>query len=133
MNDLINTLMMRNTGFILILLSLLFSWVLVIYRYIIRVDEKRVNTEYILKGHIDFLLMGLLLLMLSYLSGIVSPILIILSCIGTAVNPSMFIVLAFNPNIKKSPKSPFGMATTISYVCTTVGIGGICMINLFHS
>ena len=50
MNDLFNTLFMKNWAFILILLSLVFSWVLVIYRYILKVDEAKINTEYILKG-----------------------------------------------------------------------------------
>lgn len=121
---------LRNMGFILILVALFFSWVLVVYRYILKVDEKKIITEYILKAHIDFLLMGILLLVFSFLGGKISPYLIVFTCIGTATNPAMFIVLAFNPSIDKSPKSILGLVTTISYVITTVGIGGICLTYL---
>jgi hypothetical protein len=74
--------------------------------------------------------MGFLLLILSFLGGTPNPYLILLSCIGTLANPTMFIVLAFVPGIKKSPKSFFGMMTTVSYVFTTVGIGGICIYHM---
>jgi peptidoglycan/LPS O-acetylase OafA/YrhL len=130
MIDLMNSLFMRNMGFVLILISLLFSWVLVMYRYILKVDEKKVNTEYILKGHIDFLLMGILLIIFSFFAEKASPLLILLTCLGTLGNPTMFIVLAFNPNVKKSPKSLFGLASTFNYICTTIGIGGLCILNL---
>ena len=131
MNNLINTAIMQNAGLVLILISLIFSWVLVIYRYILRVDELKVNTQYILKGHIDYLLMGFLLIILSLLGGQPNPVLIVLSILGTFANPTMFIVLAFNQNIEKSPRSFFGMATTISYIFTTVGVGGIAAFHLF--
>ena len=131
MNDFINAGTMRNAGLILIVISLVFSCVLTAYRYIFKVDESLVNTKYILKGHIDYLLMGFLLLILSFLGGKPNALLILLSCIGTFANPTMFIVLAFNQNMEKSPKSVFGMITTISYIFTTVGVGGIVMYQLF--
>ncbi len=121
---------LRNMGFILILLALLFSWVLVVYRYILKVDAQKVNTEYILKAHIDFLLMGILLIAFSFLGGKVSPYLILFTCIGTVTNPAMFLVMAFNPKVNKSPTSIFGLTTTISYVITTIGIGGLCITYL---
>lgn len=130
MTDILNNEFLRIMGFILILLSLTFSWVLVIYRYILRVDEKIVNTEYILKGHIDYLLMGFLLLILSFLGGEPNPILILFACMGTIANPTMFIVLAFKQGLTKSPKSLFGMISTISYIFTTLGVGGICIYHL---
>lgn len=121
---------MHDAGLVLILISLTFSWVLVVYRYMLRVDETKVNTQYILKGHIDYLLMGFLLLILSFLGGTPNAILILFSCLGTFANPTMFIVLAFNQNIEKSPKSLFGMLTTVSYIFTTVGVGGIAIYHL---
>lgn len=130
MINFLDTMSMRNMGFILILLSLTFSWVLVLYRYILRVDEAKVNTEYILKGHIDYLLMAFLLLILSFLGGKPNSILILFACMGTLANPTMFIVLAFKPGLTKSPKSSFGMVSTISYIFTTVGVGGICIYHL---
>jgi hypothetical protein len=130
MIELINNSLMRNLGLVLILISLLFSWVLVIYRYILKVDEKRINTEYILKGHIDFFLMGILLIVFSLLGGKINVYFILLTCLGAITNPTMFIVLAFNPTINKSPKSSFGIITTISYVISTIGVVGVCMTYL---
>jgi hypothetical protein len=127
---LMSVLCMRNIGFILILVSLLFSWILVLYRYILKVDEKKVNTEYLLKGHIDFFLMGILLIVFSFLESKINSGLIFLTCIGAITNPMMFIVIAFNPNIKKSPKSIFGIVTTFSYVISTIGVGGLCIFYL---
>jgi hypothetical protein len=130
MTDFLTTISLRNMGFALILISLTFSWVLVLYRYILRVDETKVNTEYILKGHIDYLLMAFLLMILSFLGGKPNPFLILFTCIGTLANPTMFIILAFKPGLTKSPKSLFGMVSTISYIFTTVGVGGICIYHL---
>lgn len=130
MDNFINTVTLRDAGLILIIISLMFSWVLVLYRYILRVDELKVNTQYILKGHIDYLLMGFLLIILSFLGGQSNPVLILFSCIGTFANPTMFIVLAFNQNIEKSPRSLFGMLTTLSYILTTVGVGGVAINHL---
>lgn len=123
-------LCLRKMGFILILIALLFSWILVFYRYILKVDEKKVKTEYILKAHIDFLLMGILLIVFSFLGGKVSPYLILCTCIGTIMNPTMFVVMAFNPTVDKSPTSIFGLTTTVSYVFTTVGVAGLCITYL---
>lgn len=133
MIDLLNTTALRNMGFALILISLFFSWVLVLYRYILRVEETKVHTEYILKGHIDYLLMGFLLMILSFLGGKPNPILILLTCMGTLANPTMFIVLAFKQGLTKSPKSLFGMISTISYIFTTIGVGGICIHHLLSN
>ncbi|WP_298152170.1 hypothetical protein [Flavobacterium sp.] len=130
MNEFLNTTTLKNAGLVLIIISLIFSWVLTVYRYMLKVDEAKVNTQYILKGHIDYLLMGFLLLILSFLGGQPNSILVLLSCFGTFANPTMFIVLAFNQNIEKSPKSLFGMLTTISYIFTTVGVGGIAIYHL---
>jgi len=130
MNTVINLHTLRSAGLVLILISLIFSWVLVVYRYILKVDEFKVNTQYILKGHIDYLLMGFLLIILSLLGGTPNAVLILFSCLGTFANPTMFIVLAFNQNIEKSPRSLFGKLTTISYIFTTVGVGGIAIYHL---
>lgn len=76
--------------------------------------------------------MGILLLLLSFFGGNPNHILILFACIGTTANPTMFIFLAFNQNLKKSPKTFFGMVSLISYVFTTVGIGGICIYQILH-
>ena len=107
MAETINTLFIRNAGFILLLFSSLFSWVLVIYRYIFKIDETKVKTEYILKGHIDFFLIGIMLLLFSLLCSIINPIFTLLAIIGAFSNPTMFIIVAFKPTINKSPKKVY--------------------------
>jgi hypothetical protein len=74
--------------------------------------------------------MGILLIVFSFLDDRVPPYLILLTCIGAFTNPAMFIVLAFNPHVKKSTTSIFGMATTLSYIITTIGVGGLCFVYL---
>ncbi|MFN8274762.1 MAG: hypothetical protein U0X58_07775 [Flavobacteriaceae bacterium] len=130
MNDFFNLSMLKSVGLLLILVSLFFSWVLTVYRYILKIDPNKVNTQYILKGHIDYLMMGFLLLLLFFLGGQPHPVYVLFSCLGTFANPTMFIILAFRPQIEKSPKSLFGKATTFSYILTTVGVGGIVLNHL---
>lgn len=122
-----NSIILQKTGFVLVLISLFFSWTLVIYRYILKIDEQKINTGNLLKAHLDFFLMGVLLLVFSLLKAEINPTLILLSCIGACTNPTMFVVLAFYPQVNKAPKSVFGLTTTLSYIFTTVGIGGICI------
>jgi len=132
MNDLIGAVAMRNLGFILILVSLLLAWTLVLYRYILQVDEKKVNTEYILKAHIDYLLMGILLIVFSIIDHNSPGFLILLACTGAVTNPIMFVVLAFKPNVNKASFSVFGISNVISFIITTTGFGGLCVTHLLR-
>ena len=130
--EVFNATFLQKTGFSLILVSLFFFWVLVLYRHILKVDEQKINTGNLLKAHLDFFLMGVLLLVFSLLKVESHPVLVLLSCVGAVSNPTMFLVLAFRPKVSKSPKSVFGIVTTLSYIFTTIGVGGISISCLAH-
>lgn len=86
------------------------------------------NYQYLLKAHIDFLLMTGLLMIFFLLfthfgitpsSGVVIPM-----CIGSVMNPVGFLMLAVKPDLKQQPSSPFGMIMLGSFTCTTIGYAG---------
>lgn len=123
---------LRSLGLLLILVSLLFAWVTVLFRYILKVDETKVNTQYIVKAHIDFILMSILLILFSLIDNNASYWLIICTCIGAITNPFLFVVMAFYPKINKSTFSPFGMFSTVSFILTTIGFGGLSLAYLLN-
>ena len=123
---------LRSLGLILIIVSLLFAWVTVLYRYLLKVDETKINTQYIVKAHIDFILMAMLLIIFSLIDNQAPYWLIICTCIGAITNPFLFVVMAFKPKIDKSTFSPFGMFSTISFLLTTIGFGGLSFVYLLR-
>ena len=123
---------LRSLGLILIIVSLLFAWITVLYRYLLKVDETKINTQYIVKAHIDFILMAMLLIIFSLIDNQAPYWLIISTCIGAITNPFLFVVMAFKPKIDKSTFSPFGMFSTISFLLTTIGFGGLSFVYLLR-
>lgn len=92
------------------------------------------NTPYLLKSHIDFLLMTLFLfvfyLMFSHFN--ISPPTFILwaICIGSIANPMGFFALAIKPTLPQTPTSLFGILMTGSFIFTTIGyLGSIVLIG----
>lgn len=111
-------------------ISLALAWCLTAAR-VLRVPAMQrtfPDTESLLKAHIDYLLMALLLFV-SYLMfetlGVLPPSLILASmCAGSVMNPAAFLVLAMQPKLGKEPGGAFGMAVAVSFVLTTVGYLG---------
>ena len=129
--SLLNVHTMYQAGLISILVSLSLAWVLVLFRYILKVNENKVNTSYITKAHIDYLLMGLLLIAFSIIdNGQGSETLILLAIIGAYTNPLLFLFMAFIPTINKATTSFFGVFSTLSFLVTTIGMGGLCICYL---
>jgi hypothetical protein len=132
MNVIINTIanphLMYQTGLVLILISLALAWTLVLFRYILKINESKVNTSYLTMAHIDYILMGLLLIAFSVIDNHQSSgILILLACIGAVTNPLLFLLMAFKPTINKAPTGFFGLFSSISFLITTIGMGGLCI------
>lgn len=121
---------MRNLGLVLIIVSLIFAWLTVLYRYILKVNESKVNTHYLVKAHIDYVLMGILLILFSIIDNGAPSWLIISTCIGAITNPLLFVFMAFMPKINKATSSPFGIFSTLSFALTTIGFGGLCICYL---
>lgn len=79
----------------------------------------------LLKSHIDFLLMSVLLfstaLTLDHLQLTLPTPALIAVCAGSILNPLGFLALAIKPTLPQSPTSPFGALMAGSFTLTTIG------------
>lgn len=109
--------------------TLFLAWCLVGVRVSARVKVLFPNYQYLLKAHIDYLLMtGLLMLfflLFAHFRVTPSPIVVVVAmCIGSVRNPAGFLALAIKPNLRQDPASPFGVVMTGSFTMTTIGYAG---------
>ena len=106
------------------------AWCLAGLRYMSSEFLKKLfpNYQYLLKAHIDFLLMtGLLMvffLLFAHFRVSPTPVVLLAMSIGSLLNPSGFLALAIKPNLRQHPSSPFGAIMACSFVLTTVGYVG---------
>lgn len=92
------------------------------------------DTEALLKAHIDYLLMALLLfvffLLFEGLGVTPSALVLVAMCAGSIMNPAAFVALAVRPALGKDPRGAFGTAVGVSFVLTTVGyLGAIWVVG----
>ena len=84
--------------------------------------------QYLLKSHIDYLLMtGLLMvffLLFAHFQVSPSAVILLAMSIGSLLNPFGFLVLAMRPNLRQHPSTPFGAIMGGSFVLTTAGYLG---------
>jgi hypothetical protein len=106
------------------------AWSLAGVRYLSSGFLKRLfpSYAYLLKAHIDYLLMtGLLMvffLLFAHFQVSPAPVVIVAMCIGSLGNPAGFLALAIKPDLPQRPNSIFGAIMTASFVLTTVGYLG---------
>lgn len=113
-------------GAVLILLSIAIGWVIIARKYlslgfvekVIRDDKKLV------KAHIDYVTMALILFAFFLIGENLPQPLIILACAGALTDPALFIFLSVRPGINRKIGSPFSIISTIVFLTTTIGIGG---------
>lgn len=113
-------------GAVLILLSTAIGWVIIARKYlslgfvekVIRDDKKLV------KAHIDYVTMALILFAFFLIGENLPQPLIILACAGALTDPALFIFLSVRPGINRKIGSPFSIISTIVFLTTTIGIGG---------
>ena len=114
----------------MLILSLVLAWVAVSVRYLRLPGISAVisSDEHLVKAHIDYLLMTLLLYAFALL-GITLPM-PIQGCmvVGAFTNPLLFIVLAINPGISRAMLTPLGIFATLSFSVTTLGFGGAAIL-----
>ena len=111
-------------------ITLALAWCLTGMRYLDSGFLKKLfpSYQYLLKSHIDYLLMtGLLMVFfLLFAHFRVSPswAILLAMCIGSLLNPFGFLVLAMKPNLRQHPSTPFGAIMAGSFVLTTIGYVG---------
>jgi len=90
--------------------------------------------DYLVKAHIDYLLMALLLMayyLLGDALGIEFPGWVIVAMLfGGAVNPLMFIIVAMSKPEEFKPGSPFMALTMLSFTATTIGFAAAAVLVL---
>jgi hypothetical protein len=127
------TKLFAATGAILIMMSIAAAWLVVASRYLsLRMAKKYIrDDEKLVKAHVDYIMMGSVLLIF-YAIGVHFPaFIIILACLGALTDPSLFVFLSLKPDVNKKLGSPFSVISTISFLAATVGIGGAaCLILL---
>jgi len=116
------------TGSVCMTLALVLAWGLAGVRSSRVVKRCVPNPQYLLKAHLDFLMMtGLLFvffLMFEQLR-LTPPIAIVVAMsAGSLGNPSGFLALALKPDLPQRPATPFGAVMVLSFTATTVGYGG---------
>lgn len=114
------------SGALLILLSIATGWLIIAKKYLSLglIDKIFRDDEKLVKAHIDYIVMGLILFALFSLGTNLPRTIILFSCVGAFANPSLFIFLSVRPNVNKNIGSPFSVISTITFLITTVGIGG---------
>ena len=118
------------TGAVLILLAITTGWFIIAGKYLSLTVMKKIirDEEKLIKAHIDYVIMGILLLVL-FATGINLPLVVaVLACAGALANPSLFLFLAVKPNVNKKAGSFFGIVSTLVFLITTAGIGGAALL-----
>jgi|GEM_PF-640403 len=125
------TKLFAATGAVLIMMSIAAAWLVVAGRYLsldavkkyIRDDEKLV------KAHVDYIMMGSVLLIFYALGMHFPSFIVLLACLGALTDPSLFVFLSLKPDVNKKLGGSFSVISTISFLSATVGIGGAaCLI-----
>jgi hypothetical protein len=115
-------------GSLCLLVTLVLAWCLVGVRSSAVMKRVFPNYQYLLKAHIDYLMMtGLLMiffLLFNYFDASPSPLIVFGMCAGSFMNPIGFIALAIKPTLRQQPNSPFGAVMAISFTLTTIGYAG---------
>jgi hypothetical protein len=115
-------------GSVCMTLALVLAWCLAGVRSSRVVKACFPNPQYLLKAHLDFLMMtGLLFVFFLVFEQLrlTPPMTIVVAMsIGSMGNPSGFLALALKPDLPQKPTTPFGALMVLSFTATTVGYGG---------
>ena len=113
---------------ICMMLALVLAWCLAGVRSSPLMKRCFPNYQYLLKAHLDFLMMTGLLFVFFLLFGHLrlSPPAVIVGAmsLGSLSNPAGFLALAVRPDLPQRPATPFGALMALSFTVTTVGYGG---------
>jgi hypothetical protein len=118
------------TGCILLIVSLVLAWILVGVRFLkipvlIRLFP---NDTDLLRCHIDYILMALVLLVFGALRPPIPLWLAACLIVGATTNPILFIITAMYPRHRALPPVWFKAITTLSFIIATLGFGGTALV-----
>jgi hypothetical protein len=123
-----DTGLLAAMGSICMMLALVLAWCLAGVRSSRFVKKCFPNPQYLLKAHLDFLMMtGLLFvffLLFEHLRLTPPTAIVVAMSLGSVGNPSGFLALAVRPDLPQRPATPFGALMVLSFTATTVGYGG---------
>ena len=135
-----DTGLLAAVGSLCMMLALVLAWCLAGVRSSKFVKRCFPNPQYLLKSHLDFLMMtGLLFvffLVFEQLRLTPPTAVVVAMSLGSVGNPTGFLALALKPELPQRPATPFGMVMLLSFTATTVGYGGAawCVANaILHS
>jgi hypothetical protein len=115
-------------GSLCMILALVLAWCLVGVRSSSFMKSVFPSYQYLLKAHIDYLMMSGLLFVffLLFAHFRLSPSLVIVLAMitGSLMNPVGFLILAVRPKTNQQPASPFGVLMGCSFTFTTLGYAG---------
>src|SRR5689334_6536562 len=115
-------------GSVCMMLALVLAWGLAGVRSSRLMKRCVPNPQYLLKAHLDFLMMtGLLFvffLLFEHLRLTPPMSIVVAMSIGSMGNPSGFLALALKPDLPQKPATLFGGLMVLSFTATTVGYGG---------
>ena len=115
-------------GSLCLTIALILAWCLVGVRTTGFMKRWFPSYQYLLKSHIDYLMMtGLLFiffLLFTHFQLAPPALIIVAMSFGSLVNPAAFLALAIKPDLPQRPASMFGATVTCSFALTTIGYGG---------
>lgn len=123
------------TGCILLIVSLVLAWLLVGVRFLKIPLLCRIfpNDTDLLRCHIDYILMALVLLVFGALRPPIPLWLAACLIVGATTNPILFIITAMYPRHRALPPPWFKGITTLSFIIATIGFGGTALVELWAS
>jgi hypothetical protein len=120
--------MLAVAGSACLMLALVLAWCLAGARSSSFVKRYFPGYSYLLKAHLDFLMMAGLLYVFFLLFGQLRlappPVVVAAMCLGSVSNPAGFLALALKPDLSQRPATPFGALMAASFAVTTLGYGG---------
>ncbi|MBN2159782.1 MAG: hypothetical protein JW807_10330 [Spirochaetes bacterium] len=122
------------TGAILIILSILTGWLIVARRYLAMGPVVRLikDDAKLVKCHMEYPLMAVILFAFYGISANLPYLLVAAACVGAFTNPSLQLVRAVRPDIDTRPMSAFGVFSTLSFLVTSIGLGGLSLVVIYN-
>jgi hypothetical protein len=124
----LDTGVLAIVGSLCMMLALVLAWRLAGVRSSRLAKRCFPSPQYLLKAHLDYLMMtGLLFvffLLFEHLRLTPPTAIVVAMSLGSVGNPSGFLALAIRPDLPQKPATPFGALMVLSFTATTVGYGG---------